>query len=292
MDSIIQQQMKTQVQNTNKEFGYSDENFKCLRELISTHTGINLTDQKSDMIYGRLTNRLRALGISRFDDYCDLLKNNPGDELTYFSNAITTNLTSFFREAHHFEFLSKKLVPQLLERYQENKRLRIWSAGCSTGEEPYSLAITLREAIPDIDKRDIRILATDLDTNVVRTADDGVYTEQRIEGLDEKCRRRWFKHGKGSQADKVKVDPSLQKLITFKQLNLMQDWPMRGQFDVIFCRNVVIYFDKPTQKVLFDRFANVMHPDSHLFIGHSENLGNVTDRFELLDKTIYRRTDR
>lgn len=270
-------------------FEFSDKDFNSLRKLVSEHTGISLSEKKSELVYGRISKRLRALGLSRFSEYCDLLKNNPGDELEHFSNAITTNLTSFFREQHHFNYLAQQVVPQLLDRYSKTGRLRIWSAGCSTGEEPYSLAMTLHEVIPDIDKRDIRILATDIDTNVVQAAASGIYQEQRIDGLDEKRCRRWFQRGKGAHSGMVRVDPALQKMITFRQLNLMKDWPMQGLFDVIFCRNVVIYFDKPTQRVLFERFANITHAESHLFIGHSETLSNISESFQLIDKTIYKR---
>lgn len=280
---------KSSMTGQNQMFKLSDSDFNSLRQLVSTHTGISLSEKKSELVYGRLSRRLRALGLTCFGEYCDLLKNNPDDELEHFSNAITTNLTSFFRENHHFEYLAQQVVPVLLDRYDKTRRLRIWSAGCSTGEEPYSLAITLHEAIPDIESRDIRILATDLDTNVVKSAATGIYQEKQIEELDTHRCQHWFQRGKGSQAGKVKVQPSLQKMITFRQLNLMQNWPMQGLFDVIFCRNVVIYFDKPTQRVLFERFANIMQPESNLFIGHSETLSNVSERFQLTDKTIYRR---
>jgi len=268
----------------------STREFNCLRELVGKHTGISLSDEKNDMVNGRISKRLRALGMNNFGEYCDLLTNNPGNELEHFTNAITTNLTSFFREDHHFKYLGQEVVPLLLERYKKTGRLRIWSAGCSTGEESYSLAMTLREVIHDIDDRDIRILATDLDTSVVKVASEGIYEERLIEGVSTVRRKKWFQRGTGVHAGKVKVVPAIQKLITFQKLNLMEKWPMQGLFDVIFCRNVVIYFDKPTQKVLFDRFADIMQPDSHLFIGHSETLGKISERFKLVDKTVYRRT--
>lgn len=290
--SAVRKSSTAAVPDRRSEFEFSDRDFNTLRRLVSEHTGISLSDQKRDLLYSRLARRLRAKGLDSFREYCDLLENDPGGELEHFTNAITTNLTSFFREKHHFEYLEKDLVPALLEQYKVNRRLRIWSAGCSTGEEPYSLAITLREAIPDIDGRDIRILATDLDTEVVRTGANGIYRAERIEGLDQARIKRWFQRGKGTVDGKVKVSDALRKLITFRQLNLMHEWPMRGPFDVIFCRNVVIYFDKPTQQKLFDRFADIMRPQSHLFIGHSETLHNVSDRFQLVGKTIYRRSGR
>lgn len=283
--------MNTTARNisaNNDSYPFSDHNFNTLRKIVGEQTGISLSDHKRDLVYGRLTKRLRKLGLSSFDQYCDMLVNNPGDEMEHFTNAITTNLTSFFRENHHFEYLQSLITDELLP-HNLHTGLRIWSAGCSTGEEPYSIAMTLREAIPNIDRLDIRILATDLDSNVVKHAANGVYTESRIESMDKDKLRRWFHKGKGEQAGHVKVRAELQKLITFKQLNLMQNWPMQGQFDIVFCRNVVIYFDKPTQSVLFERFANQIKDNGHLIIGHSENLNNVTDRFSLIGKTIYRK---
>lgn len=273
-----------------RTYDFTDADFNCLRRLVWTHTGISLSEHKRDLVYGRLSKRLRVHGLSRFKDYCALLESDAGEELEHFTNAITTNLTSFFREGHHFEYLAREVVPMLLERYRENRRLRFWSAGCSTGEEPYSLAITLREAIPDINNRDVRILATDLDSRVVQSAMEGIYPQQRVEGMDRQRVKRWFRRGTGGHEGKVRMSQELRQLITFRQLNLMHDWPMRGLFDVIFCRNVVIYFDKPTQKILFERFAEVMQPASHLFVGHSESLHKVTDRFDLIGKTIYRKT--
>ncbi len=271
-------------------FDFTDQHFNCLRQFVSKHTGISLSEHKRDLVYGRLSRRLRSLGLEGFNEYCALLKDNPESELEQFSNAITTNLTSFFREKHHFEFLAETLLPQLLSNTSK-PRLRIWSAGCSTGEEPYSIAITLREALPNIDNLDIQILATDLDSDVISKASSGIYTESRVEGLPNKQLKHWFKKGTGNQQGNVKVSSDLRNMITFRQLNLMHDWPMQGKFDVIFCRNVVIYFDKPTQSTLFDRFANMLQPQAHLFIGHSETMHKVSERFSLIGKTIYEKTN-
>jgi chemotaxis protein methyltransferase CheR len=169
-----------------------------------------------------------------------------------------------------------------------NRRIRIWSAGCSTGEEPYSIAIVLREALPSVGW-DIKILATDLDSNVLATAERGVYEWNRVKDLSESRLRRWFQKGRNAQEGWVRVAPALRDLITFRQLNLMDDWPMRGPFDLIFCRNVVIYFDKATQRVLFERYADILVERGHLFVGHSESLFKVTERFVPLGKTIYQR---
>jgi len=271
-------------------FEFTERDFTRLRDLVRKLTGISLSDQKRELVYGRLTRRLRALGIGSFKDYCDFLEANLDHELEHFTNAITTNLTSFFRENHHFEMIADEpLHGWLLRRLQDNGRLRFWSAGCSTGEEAYSLAITLAETIPDVFSRDVKILATDLDTNVVATGRAGVYPENRIEALSTERKRNWFQRGSGDATGMVKVADDLRRMVTFNPLNLMGEWPMRGPFDVIFCRNVVIYFDKPTQATLFDRYANLLCNDGVLFIGHSETMAEICTRFDLVAKTMYRK---
>ncbi len=271
---------------SNREFVLTDRDFNTIRKIVSDRTGIVLSDGKRDMIYGRLVRRLRTLGLSGFSEYCDLISREDGGELSEFINAITTNLTAFFRENHHFEFLENELLPFIMENKKESK-LRIWSAGCSSGEEPYSIAMTVRENIPD--SWDIKILATDLDTNMVNKASAGVYDEGRVSGLDKKRLRRWVKKGRGSNSGMIKISDELRNIITFKQLNLMNDWPFKGPFDFIFCRNVVIYFNKDTQRILFNRFADLLPDGGHIFIGHSESMFNVCDRFKLLGKTIYKK---
>lgn len=273
-----------------RDFDFTDNDFNKVRNLVKNHTGISLSDAKKDMVYSRLTRRLRKLGIKRFADYCKLVEGGDDEELIQFTNAITTNLTSFFREDHHFKYLENTLIPSIIKSNQDERKIRIWSAGCSTGEEPYSLAITLKESVPRPDTWDIKILATDLDSNVLTTASNGIYTSDRINGLSNSRKSRWFLKGKGENSGTVRVRPELQEIISFKQLNLLNEWPHKGPFDFLFCRNVVIYFDKDTQKVLFDRYANILKPDAHLFIGHSESLFKVSDRFKLLGQTIYQKT--
>ncbi|MCP4407164.1 MAG: protein-glutamate O-methyltransferase [Gammaproteobacteria bacterium] len=277
------------MMKSQREFTFTDQNFQNLRRIVREHTGISLTEAKRELVYSRLSRRLRKLNIKGFDEYTELLKTDDQGELTEFTNAITTNLTSFFREVHHFDYLAKTILPGMLERQRHSARLRVWSAGCSTGEEPYSIAIILSEVLPRIQEWDVRILATDLDSNVVAHAADGVYAQERIKGLSQQRMRRWFRKGKGANEGKVRVVPELREIVSFRQLNLMHPWPMNGPFDIIFCRNVVIYFDKDTQRVLFDRFAELVDEQGHLFVGHSESLFNVTDRFRLIGKTIYRR---
>lgn len=271
-----------------RDFEFSDKDFKFIRTLVAEKTGIVLSDAKRDLVYGRLSRRLRHLGIERFSDYCQLLAEGDEDELVQFVNAITTNLTSFFREPHHFDYLGKTLLP-ILEKQNTHRKIRIWSAGCSTGEEPYSIAMVVKEMCPRLDRLDVKILATDLDSNVLAKAETGVYDLSRVEGIPKERLRRWFRKGRGENEGTVKVSSELQEMITFRQLNLMQPWPMKGPFDVIFCRNVVIYFDKPTQRTLFNRYADLLVDGGHLFVGHSETLFKVTDRFELIGKTVYRK---
>lgn len=272
------------------EFEFSDQDFQRIRRIINKAAGISLADGKRELVYSRLSRLLRQRGLRRFGDYCDLLETG-GDtaDLGEFVNALTTNLTSFFRESHHFEFLAHDLIPALIrERTFGNRRIRIWSAGCSTGEEPYSMAMVLRETLPAVGW-DVKILATDLDSNVLATAERGVYEWNRVKDLSETRLRRWFQKGRGEQSGLVRTASTLRNLITFRQLNLMDDWPMSGPFDVIFCRNVVIYFDKPTQRTLFERFADLLVDQGHLLVGHSESLFKVTERFVPLGKTIYRK---
>jgi len=269
-----------------REFNFTAKDFKFIRELVAEQTGISLSEAKSHMVYSRLARRLRSLNIPTFAQYCDYLKNDSSDELVHFVNALTTNLTAFFRENHHFEFLAKTLLPSIFATKQE-KRLRIWSAGCSTGEEPYSLAMVVRENMPKTGNWDIKILATDLDSNVVAKASEGVYDESRMNGISAARMKRFFQ--KSRQSTKVKVKPEIRELITFKQLNLMHAWPMKGPFDFIFCRNVVIYFNKETQKQLFQRYADITVEKGHLFIGHSESLFKVSTQYSLIGNTIYQK---
>lgn len=271
-----------------REFGFTDRHFEFLRRMVGAHAGINLSEAKRELVYGRISRRIRALNMRSFDDYCRLLEDAPDGEIGNFINAITTNLTAFFREDHHFDFLRNTLVPTWLAQ-GARPRVRIWSAGCSTGEEPYSIAMTLRESMPESALAEVAILATDIDTNVLATAEAGVYDAARVESLSSQRLQQWFRRGRGVHAGKVRVVPELQSLIRFRQLNLMQDWPVRGPIDLIFCRNVVIYFDKPTQRKLFARFAEKLGPRGYLIIGHSETLYNVSESFELVGRTVYRK---
>lgn len=269
-----------------REMHFSERDFKFIRKLVMERTGIVLSDVKRDMVYGRLSRRLRKLGLSRFSDYCEILKGDDDHEMVEFTNAITTNLTSFFREGHHFDYLRDTLLPGLM-REKSDRKIRIWSAGCSTGEEPYSIAMTVKEAIPDSAGWDVRILATDLDTNVLKKGESGIYDSDRVTGINKQKLKRWFRKGKGDKQGLVRVAAELREMISFRQLNLMNNWPMSGPMDIIFCRNVVIYFDKPTQKILFDRYSKILSDEGYLFLGHSETMFKTSDKFNLIGKTIY-----
>jgi chemotaxis protein methyltransferase CheR len=240
------------------------------------------------MVYRRFSPRLKKLGLKDFGEYCKLLDSNKSGELSEFSNLITTNLTAFFREKHHFEYLATQCLPELVKKNAETRKIRIWSAGCSTGEEPYSIAILLREIISDLDRWDARILATDLDTTCIARAKTGIYSDKVITDISESRLKRWFvKSTAKAEQLSVKVKPQLQSLIAFKHLNLVEGWPFSGQFDIIFCRNVMIYFDKATQKTLLQKFARHQSSGDSLIIGHSENIGIATDDYTLNGQTVY-----
>ena len=276
-----------------REFHFTEGDFHFIRDLVMDRTGISLSDNKRDLVYGRLSRRLRSLNLTLFSDYCSLLQKGEGDEMTNFVNAITTNLTSFFREDYHFDFLGKTLIPNLMKQKvaaKADRKIRIWSAGCSTGEEPYSIAMVVKEALGRDQSWDVKILATDLDTKVLEKGSSGIYDQSRVEGLSKSRLQNWIRKGSRQNEGMVLVSPELRKMITFKQLNLMNEWPMSGPFDLIFCRNVVIYFNKPTQEVLFNRYADYLDYEGHLFLGHSETMFKKTERFELIGKTIYRKT--
>ena len=272
-----------------KEFELRDREFAHIRDLVMSRTGIVINDHKRELIYSRLSKRVRALNLKGFDEYIGVLDSGGNkDEMVAFINAITTNLTAFFREGHHFEYLRDVVLPGIMERNRQSRKIRIWSAGCSTGEEPYSIAMTLAEKL-GFDTWDWRVLATDIDTDVLAAANSRVYTEERVTGIAPERLQRWFRRGGGRNAGLVQVAKELNERIAFRQLNLVQPWPLKHQFDVIFCRNVVIYFDLATQKRLFEGFYRHLDDQGTLFIGHSESLHKVTDRFESVGHTIYQK---
>jgi len=278
------------VEERAREFQFTDSDFIALRTLVKEMTGINLADSKRELVYGRVSRRLRALGLSSFGTYRELLESDDGSELVAFCNALTTNLTSFFRESHHFDYLRDQFLAPRRSAGRRSERIRIWSSACSSGEEPYSIAMTIMETIPDWQNWDIKILATDLDSDILARAQLGCYNADRVKGLDAKRVARFFVESREGAERTYQVIPELANLITFRQINLMHDLPMPGPLDAVFCRNVVIYFDKDTQRALFARIAKLQRAADLLFLGHSETLFKVSDDYELIGKTVYRRS--
>ncbi|PPQ26228.1 CheR family methyltransferase [Rhodopila globiformis] len=271
------------------KYQLDDRDFRKIAQLVRDKTGIVVDERKRAFVQSRLGRRLRVLGLDDFTAYCQVLDDPQAGEAeqAMLANAVTTNFTSFFREPYHFDYLATAVLPAILAGARErNHRLRIWSAGCSTGEEPYSLAMVLCEHRQKFRDWDCRILATDLDTNVLAHAGAGIYDAERTPSIPSDLQRHYVTSADDGQ---IAIRDLPRSLVTFKQLNLLGDWPMKGPFDVIFCRNVTIYFDKPTQRTLLDRFARILRPDGWLFVGHSESLLNLTDRFHLVGRTVYRR---
>ncbi len=268
--------------------------FHQFRKMIFELAGISLADSKVVMVQGRLAKRLRALGLPSYRDYHKyLLADAGGPETTKFINALTTNKTEFFRESHHFEFLTNKVFPELVKAAESSgsKRLRIWCSASSTGEEPYTIAMTTCEYFNLRKGWDIRILASDIDTDVLNTASEGVYDASRIQDIPVALRKKYFTRTQRSDDGPWKANPSIRDLITFRQINLLKpDWPIHSSFDIIFCRNVMIYFDAASQSRLVDQFAEKLTPNGYLIIGHSESLLGLTDRYKSLGDTIYRCT--
>lgn len=265
-----------------REFAFSSADFERVRKLIYQHAGISLSDVKQDMVYSRLARRLRATGLNSFADYLALLEKGGGDEWEKFVNSLTTNLTSFFREPHHFPILA-----QYLKTLSGNSPIKIWCSAASSGEEPYSIAMTVVETFGSFNVP-VVIMASDLDTNVLATAEKGVYPDERVEKISPERMKRFFLKGAGTQEGFVCVRPELRRLVTFQRLNLLDpNWPVRGPLDVIFCRNVMIYFDKPTQYKILSRFAPLMREHGLLFAGHSESFLHAADLFRSKGKTVY-----
>lgn len=265
-----------------REFQFTDDDFARAREIIYRIAGIALSPAKRDLVYGRLARRLRARGLTSFGDYLAILENGDRQEEEAFVNALTTNLTSFFREPHHFPILADHL-----KGLGERRHLSIWCCAASTGEEPYSIAMTVVEHFSTFTPP-VRILATDIDTSVLDRARQGIYRLDRLERLHPQQLKRFFLRGEGNNAGLTKVRPELQKLVTFRRLNLLDSqWPMRERFDAIFCRNVMIYFDKETQYGILKKFVPLLRPEGLLFTGHSESFHHAADLFQVRGKTVY-----
>ncbi|MCR8725043.1 CheR family methyltransferase [Frigidibacter sp. ROC022] len=266
----------------------SAADFRAIADLLQARTGIALSEGKRSLVLARLARRLRKLGLPDFAAYAALLGSEAGaTECREMVSALTTNVTAFFREAHHFDTLRRRVLPPLIARARAGGRLRLWSAGCASGEEPYSIAMELLDLCPEAAGLDIRILASDVDPAILARARDGIYRAEALTGLSAARRRRWFRPlGDGT----ARAAPGLAAPIRFRELNLAGQWPLRGPFDAIFCRNVTIYLDRPAQDRIWQGFAGLLAPAGHLFIGHSERLtGPAAERFTSVGITTYRR---
>jgi chemotaxis protein methyltransferase CheR len=271
-----------QEQDTHREFEYRREDFEAIRRLLYASAGINLSESKEQLVYSRIARRLRAVGVRSFSAYLDYLKANEGEQ-ELFINALTTNLTSFFREPHHFEIMANFLR----ERARPGRQFRLWCAAASTGEEPYSMAITALEALGP--NAPVKIVATDIDSQVLAQGAAGIYDIERVKSQSPNRLQAFFRRGKGSQEGLVKVRPELRQLITFAPLNLLAPaWKLESPFDLIFCRNVMIYFDKPTQKQVLERMVPLLSAEGLYIAGHSESFTHASDMIRLVGKTTYR----
>jgi chemotaxis protein methyltransferase CheR len=272
------------------EFVFTADDFRHIAQILHSHAGIALNEGKAALVYSRLAKRLRVLGLRSFREYCALIEGADGvDERQKMTAALTTNVTRFFREPHHFDHLRDRVMPALAERARSGGRVRLWSAACSNGQEPYSMALTILSVLPEAADLDVRILASDIDPNMVAQGEAGIYGEEALEPVPALLRQRFFKKAPGHERSRLAITDDMRRLVTFRELNLMEDWPMKGRFDAIFCRNVAIYFDDETQEKLWSRFLPAMAPGATLYIGHSERIsGPAASRLQTSGLTTYR----
>ena len=274
------------------EFPLTIEDFRAIAAMLHADAGIALSEAKATLVHSRLAKRLRALGLDSFQEYCALVAAPAGrEERRHMLTALTTNVTRFFRESHHFEHLKTAVLPPLLEEARRGGKVRLWSAACSTGQEPYSIALTILSLMPDAAGLDIKILATDIDPVVLAEGRAGVYDEASIAAVPPDLRHRWFvRASEGEDRKGWRVADEAHRLVAFRELNLIGTWPMKGRFHAIMCRNVVIYFEEATQAKVWSRFMPLVEPGGHLYIGHSERLtGEAVRHFESTGITTYRR---
>jgi chemotaxis protein methyltransferase CheR len=270
------------------EFPFTHADFVRIATMLYEQAGITLSESKSTLVYSRLAKRIRTLGLPSFAAYCDLVaRPGEGEERGRMLNSLTTNLTRFFREPHHFDHLRDEVLAPMADKVRAGARLRIWSAGCSSGQEPFSIAFTILSMIPEAAELDVKVLATDIDSNMIAQGQAAIYTDEMIEPIPPALRARWLERDPDDRA-RWRVGATARALVAFKALNLMKDWPIKGRFQAIFCRNVVIYFDEPTQEKVWSRFRPLLEPDGRLYIGHSERLGGASAGFVGDGLTVYR----
>jgi chemotaxis protein methyltransferase CheR len=273
-----------------ESFPFTDEDFRKIASVLHEAAGIYLPEAKATLVYSRLTKRLRALGLESFRDYCALIATQKGlPERQKMIAALTTNVTTFFREPHHFEHFRRFVLEKKAHELRKGGKLRVWSAACSSGQEPYSIAMTILSTLPDAAKLDVRVLATDIDYTMVAAAQAGVYDEDAMRGVTPELRQKFFSSSRAGAGSTWTVQEKLSELVAFRELNLIGPWPMKGRFDAIFCRNVVIYFNEATQREMWQRFVPVMTGDGRLYIGHSERIcGPASEKLVLEGVTTYR----
>ncbi|WEX88137.1 protein-glutamate O-methyltransferase [Sinorhizobium garamanticum] len=290
--AILEQKLSPDECLASGEYPLTRRDLNEIAAMIYADAGIYLNESKASLVYSRLSKHIRNLGLKGFRDYCQLVASPAGaaarrDMLSH----LTTNFTRFFRENHHFEHLKTDVLPDLIARAKNGGRVRIWSAACSDGQEPYSIALTVLSLLPNAADYDFRILATDIDPKILALARAGAYDATALETIDPAMRKQWFSEVNVGGRVKWQIDDRVKRLITFNELNLMAQWPVKGPFDVIFCRNVVIYFDEPTQMKIWSRFAGVLDTNGYLYIGHSERVsGDAKSKFDNIGITTYRHT--
>jgi chemotaxis protein methyltransferase CheR len=274
------------------EFLLTHEDFRQIAAVLDADSGIHLPESKATLAYSRLAKRLRTLGLKSFRDYCTLIgQKHNRDERKRMVSALTTNVTSFFREAHHFEHLKSRVLPPLLEGARRGGSVRLWSAGCSNGQEPYSIALTVFSLMPDAQRYDVKILATDIDPTMLDEGRRGVYSEADVRNVPADLKRQWLIENGAAEHLSYTVADDLRKMVAFRELNLFGAWPMKRQFHAIFCRNVVIYFEEHKQSEIWRRFMPALAPDGHLYIGHTERLtGEAANAFRLDGTTTWQLT--
>lgn len=273
------------------EYSFTSDDFRTIAALIYEQAGIALVDTKASLVYSRLAKRLRKLGLRAFSDYCALVASPEGAaERNAMLNSLTTNVTRFYREPHHFVHLRDEVLRPAIPFLKSGGRMRLWSAACSSGQEPYSMALTLLSVLPDAQRFDIKILATDIDSRILDQARDGVYPDDLVAPIPAALRDRWMRRDPSDRYAWM-MGEEVRSLVTFKELNLISDWPVRGPFDAIFCRNVMIYFDDPTQERICARFAPLLAPDGRLYIGHSERVSAKVSGLVSDGLTVYRRAE-
>lgn len=272
--AVARSSLRREASLIDGEFAFTQDDYRQIADIAYNDAGIDLGDSKASLVYSRLAKRLRTLQLESFRNYCALLSRDEGrEERQQMVAALTTNVTRFFREPHHFEHLRTQVLPSLVKSVRAGKPMRIWSAACSSGEEPYSIALSILAAMPDAASHNVRVLATDIDPNVLHKGDTGIYSDSAMASVPKEARHRWFNPTTDAAGNRAwSAGPELRKIVTFKKLNLIGQWPMRGPFDAIFCRNALIYFKEDTQVDIWCRFVPLLAPGAYLYIGHSERL--------------------